>query len=205
MAWEFSDDITPTMTSNSAPSPYVTSANAELDASAAAWKGFDDAASRWQTPNYTLTGWLKIDLAAANAAIVRRYTLGMNVNTSWYANRCPKDWTFQGSNNDSDWTTVDTQTGETSWSGSEVRTYTCTSNSTSYRYYRINVSAQNGDANYLWIGEVQLMTATPPPPPPAAGGGGFSGFSPWIFMKDMWEEHNKIWRPNKKILISQGI
>ena len=25
--------------------------------------------------------------------------------------------------------------------------------------------------------------------------GGFSGFSPWIFMKDMWEKHNKIWTP----------
>ena len=36
-------------------------------------------------------------------------------------------------------------------------------------------------------------------------GGGFSGFSPWIFMKDMWEEHNKIFRPNKKILIPEGI
>ena len=35
--------------------------------------------------------------------------------------------------------------------------------------------------------------------------GGFSGFSPWIFMKDMWEEHASIWRPNKKILIPQGI
>ena len=35
--------------------------------------------------------------------------------------------------------------------------------------------------------------------------GGFSGFSPWIFMKDMWEKHNKIWRPKGKILIPQGI
>ena len=36
-------------------------------------------------------------------------------------------------------------------------------------------------------------------------GGGFSGGQPWIFMKDMWEKHNKIWKPNKKILIPEGI
>ncbi len=28
---------------------------------------------------------------------------------------------------------------------------------------------------------------------PAAGG--FSGGQPWIFMKDMWEKHNKLWIP----------
>ena len=40
-----------------------------------------------------------------------------------------------------------------------------------------------------------------------AAAGGFSGVSSdcWIFLKDMWEKHNKIWRPNKKILIPQGI
>ena len=40
---------------------------------------------------------------------------------------------------------------------------------------------------------------------PPAKVGGFSGFSPWIFMKGAWEKHNKIWKPNKKILIPQGI
>ena len=46
---------------------------------------------------------------------------------------------------------------------------------------------------------------TPPTQSYSKIAGGFSGFSPWIFMKDMWEEHNKIFRPNKKILIPQGI
>lgn len=30
--------------------------------------------------------------------------------------------------------------------------------------------------------------------------GGFSGFSPWIFMKDMWEKHNKLWTPKGLVL-----
>ena len=34
--------------------------------------------------------------------------------------------------------------------------------------------------------------------------GGFSGFSPWIFMKDMWKEHNKIFRPKGILLPKEG-
>ena len=43
-----------------------------------------------------------------------------------------------------------------------------------------------------------IVTYAPP------SGGGFSGFSPWIFMKDAWEKHNKIFKP-KGILIPKGI
>ena len=67
---------------------------------------------------------------------------------------------------------------------------------------------------YGWIDEFRVSkgiarwTANFTPPTEAyskVAAGGFSGFSPWIFMRDMWEEHNKIFRPNKKILIPQGI
>jgi len=30
--------------------------------------------------------------------------------------------------------------------------------------------------------------------------GGFSGGQPWIFMKDMWEKHNKLWAPKGLLL-----
>lgn len=33
--------------------------------------------------------------------------------------------------------------------------------------------------------------------------GGFSGGQPWIFMKEMWEKHNKLWTP-KLILPKEG-
>lgn len=58
------------------------------------------------------------------------------------------------------------------------------------------------------VGTLDSIEGTYPPyleiTVPSAGGG-FSGFSPWIFMKDMWEEHNKLWLPKKKILIPEGI
>ena len=61
-----------------------------------------------------------------------------------------------------------------------------------------------------WLDEVRISkgiarwTANFTPPSRAYGSsapGGFSGGQPWIFMKDMWEKHNKIFRPKRGILI----
>jgi hypothetical protein len=68
--------------------------------------------------------------------------------------RTPKNWTFEGSNNGTTWTTLDTQTNQTSWSSEAGVTYAF-SNSTSYLYYRLNCSVNNGDG-YTAIGELQL-------------------------------------------------
>lgn len=56
-----------------------------------------------------------------------------------------KTWTFQGSANASSWTTIQTVTNDT---GTQTgwREYTPT-NTTAYRYYRLNVTAVNGAAS----------------------------------------------------------
>ena len=170
MEWTFSANIVPEMTSNTAPSPYVASASNE---NSPAYRGFDHASTaitRWSAAS--TTGWLKIDLGAANAAKVRRYTL-QDANED-DVDRNPKDWTLQGSNNDTDWTTIDTQTGII-FTNNEKKTFTCTDNGVTYRYYKIDITLNGGDAVVTSIGEMELMTATLPPK------GGFSGFSPWIF------------------------
>jgi len=70
----------------------------------------------------------------------------------------PKDWTFQGSNNDSDWDILDTVTGETSWGAAEVRDFTF-SNTTAYRYYKLDITANDGHASYVGFGEMELIVA----------------------------------------------
>jgi hypothetical protein len=67
-----------------------------------------------------------------------------------------KDWTFQGSNNGTSWTTLDTRTGVT-WptAGLEVKTFTF-SNTTPYLLYRLNITANNGDASYTSFTEAWL-------------------------------------------------
>ena len=51
----------------------------------------------------------------------------------------PKDWQFQGSNDNSAWTTLDTETGKI-WFGGEIKAFAVT-NTTAYKYYRVYVTA----------------------------------------------------------------
>ncbi|WDF55828.1 EndoS/ChiA family endoglycosidase [Mucilaginibacter sp. KACC 22063] len=54
--------------------------------------------------------------------------------------RDPKNWTLQGSNNGTSWTTLDTQTNQSFASRFLKKTYAI-SNTTSYAYYRLSISA----------------------------------------------------------------
>ncbi|MEO7099418.1 MAG: RICIN domain-containing protein, partial [Luteolibacter sp.] len=73
--------------------------------------------------------------------------------------RDPKNWQFQGSNDGSTWSTLDTQSNQTFPGRYQVNTYTVASPA-SYRYYRLNVTANNGDASGLQLSEFGLLTDT---------------------------------------------
>ena len=77
------------------------------------------------------------DFGEGNGKILRAYKIyfqGSNFG------RAPKNWTFEGSNDNGNWTTLDTRTGETGWRNPETRAYSF-NNRNLYRYYRLNVSA----------------------------------------------------------------
>ncbi len=100
------------------------------------------------------TGWLRYDFGADSAQVVKRYTL---TSAPLIPERDPKDWQFQGSNDGSAWTTLDTQTDQTF----QFRTYQRIfdiGNTTAYRYYRLNVSANNGDGSFLHLSELGLWS-----------------------------------------------
>ena len=73
-------------------------------------------------------------------------------------NRAAKDWTLQGSNDNSSWTTIDTVTGQTGWTNWQTR-YFKVDTPGSYRYYKLVVSANNGATDYVSIAEIQLKGA----------------------------------------------
>lgn len=77
--------------------------------------------------------------------------------------RAPKDWTFSGSNDNSTWTTLDTQTDETNWSAYEFRYYKFV-NDTPYRYYKFNCTANNGDSSYMEVQELEFYNDLSVPP-----------------------------------------
>lgn len=151
----FTADQIPDMTNNTSPSG-VASASSEHSAPfpASAAMTDDSTTSYW----LTLSGgeapsWLKYDFGSGNAKTIVRTTIQGGPNVPRY----PTAWTLEGSNNDSAWTTLDTQSSQTFTAG-EVKTFTF-SNSTAYRYYRINISA-SGDPDFTEISEWELMEAT---------------------------------------------
>ena len=86
-----------------------------------------------------------------------------NQSNSAYA---PKDWTIEASNTGAfsgEEVTLDTRAGETTWTqatssnyGSAWNEYTFT-NSTAYRYWRINITANNGHGTYLIFAEMEMF------------------------------------------------
>jgi len=137
------------MTADNAPSPFVASASSNYSGYGPyhALDGGVGAGAYWIS-NGTSTGWWKIDFGSS----VELNSYALQANTIPEPNRMPKNWTLQGSDNDTDWTTIDTQTDQTAWGSGEKRTFNLAANAT-YRYFKVDVTVNNGDA-YLVLGEV---------------------------------------------------
>jgi hypothetical protein len=99
------------------------------------------------------TGWLQYDFGAGNAQVVKRYTV--SAANVFIPARDPKDWQFQASNDGTTWTTLDTQRSQSFAIRMQYNTYNL-SNTTAYRYHRFNVTANNGDAGLLHVGDIGL-------------------------------------------------
>ncbi len=153
-------DNVPTMTSNTAP--FGTAAASSINSAATdAFYGFDDqalAAKKWQTIAATATGWLRYDFGSGNSKIITYYSMTpVPSDESSVENRAPKTWTFEGSPDGTTWTVLDTRTNQATWAMGEKRTYTI-SNTTAYRYYRINVSLNQGGTT-LAIADTEFLTS----------------------------------------------
>lgn len=156
-------DVAPhNMTSNTAPSPYVASASSTYDPTfnnaSKAFNGTVGLNGYWLTAA-SASGWLQIDLATAYAIS----SFAVQVNTIPEPNRAPKNFTLQGSNDGTSFTTLATITNQTAWGSGETRTFTVTSPG-SYRYYRLDITANNGDV-YLQVGELYLYMNNARPAP----------------------------------------
>ncbi|PWV54292.1 putative secreted protein (Por secretion system target) [Chitinophaga sp. S165] len=82
--------------------------------------------------------WVQFE--AARSATVNQYSIS---SANDFADRDPKNWNLQGSDDGRTWTTLDTQTGQTFTARFQTKTYSFT-NTTPYLYYRLNITANNG-------------------------------------------------------------
>lgn len=140
--------LVPFMTAANAPSPFVVSTDSEPYISQPGWKALDGSNATYWTGNFSYGCWLKIDCGAGNEKTVNAYTM----YDAWltYA----KGWILQGSNDDSNWDDLDTQTNQNINSSTQ---YYYFSNSTAYRYYRFFFTDRYGNGGYITVSEIGLF------------------------------------------------
>jgi hypothetical protein len=146
----YTNNLIPLLTSNT--SEGVAAASTEYSNTYYAYKAMDGTdVSYWRTttagvaPCWLSYRWINFSLSP----IITKYAIISNIDTD-----APKDWKLQGSNDNINWTDLDTQTGITFISG-ERKEFTFT-NTTRYIYYRIYITANNG-ATTTAIATFELM------------------------------------------------
>lgn len=147
----YGEKLSHDMTSNSLPSLYTATASSTYS-TYSAFKAFSYnqvSTDYWQAnastgtiQQYTSTYYVPISYVVE----------APSANASTYA---PKNWTFQCSPDGSTWTTCGTETNQTAWGDGEQRSYSCSGVVAQYRYFRLNVSANNG-GTYLAVGELYV-------------------------------------------------
>ncbi|WP_340016436.1 discoidin domain-containing protein [Paenibacillus sp. FSL K6-1318] len=143
------ENLVPAMTNYTLPSGTVEASSTY--SSYYAWKAFDKVNDSYGWLSNGITGWLKYTFPLES--LVQAYTIKSGDNST---TRTPKSWTFEGSNDGSSWTVLDSRVNETNWSTGEKRTYVF-KNITKFLMYRINVTSNNGDTSYVSIGEMEMM------------------------------------------------
>jgi hypothetical protein len=143
------------LTSNTSHPPFVTSGST-FAAPHDAWMAFNGVAN---DPNAWIgstagTGYVQIDTGVSGSYVLTSYIVQAYDSTN--SGRSPNAWTVQGSNDGSTWTTLDTRTAQTNWASLETRMFAVTG-AAAWRYFKLNVTANNGDATYTEIGEIQFQ------------------------------------------------
>jgi hypothetical protein len=143
---------TPAMTANNAPSTFVAAASSAIGAFQpylAFDRNYNSASNYWNSSSNT--GWISIDFGNGNSTIIDGYTIyGYNIQAF-----NPRNWTFEGSNDNSSWTVLQTVTSATAIPSSGTYSVTSIGNTTAYRYYRVNITA-NGGQTTITIVELEL-------------------------------------------------
>jgi len=115
--------------------------------------GFDDDNGTYWSNNGSLPAWLSYDFELGNEKTIVRYRIYYDQTDMDHS---PKNWRFQGSDDASAWTTLDTRNAEI-WITSGWKEYDFT-NSTPYRYYRLLVLDNKGTSdNIVSINEMEMM------------------------------------------------
>lgn len=106
--------------------------------------------SKWVALSPGFPVWVQYQFASAKT--IKKYTLTSGDDIQ---DRDPKDWQFQGSNNGSDFTTLDTRANQYLGARGQKTAYYF-DNSTAYTYYRLSIT-DNWDSVDCQLMELEMM------------------------------------------------
>jgi len=109
------------------------------------------ASSCWATANGTTTGWLEVDFGATHS--IAQYAVQARNDIS-EPTSAPAAWTLEYWSGYA-WVAADTQSGQTAWTQGQKRLFTLASPISASKW-RINITANNGHANYTSLGALEL-------------------------------------------------
>ena len=140
----------PVMTDYSVPSG-IASAYAN---SQPAWRAFNKNYGDYWQGSTSFPGWLKYQFTSSK--IIKRYAFA-----TYYDNRYnPNNWTFEASNDNTNWTVLETVTNNTI-TGGQWYISAVLANTTSYLYYRINITSTVGGTAFTpLIMELEMTEST---------------------------------------------
>jgi hypothetical protein len=137
------------------------------------WGCFDQSTAWWQCDETNVSSNIPrvmYDFGSGNSKAINKYRIKPGS-----ANYAPTAWKLQGSNDaaaavsDAEtangWTTLDTQTGQTTWTNGVFSSYYTFSNLTAYRKYRLRVTASVTNTG-MYITEIHLVERTTSTVPP---------------------------------------
>ena len=96
--------------------------------------------------------WISFQIQEAKA--VKAYSM---VSANDAEARDPVDWTFSGSNDGTNWTQLDSQSGVKFSTRFEGKTFTF-ENDTAYTYYKITITKNNGDGGMTQFADLNIAT-----------------------------------------------
>jgi hypothetical protein len=169
---EYTDNVIPVMTSNTAPSGKAFGDESYIDKNGITYEAFyafnhESTSTYAWSSNAVPKGCLGYTFAEPKC--ITKYTL-QGRNYSGFITEMPKDWKFEALDESTNtWITLDSQTNITSWVIGTKKEFTFT-NSKAYKSYRINVSTNVKGSACVVIGEMEMMeTKTPTSPPTIEG------------------------------------
>ena len=147
----FHKKISELFTSPTSTNGHVVESSENYSSSLSEWRAFDGSSTNsscWAVlPNRS--AWLSYKFPTPQ--LINRYKIFPN---GLFLAQSPKTWTFEGSNNKTDWTIIDAKENITGWTvdGLAFNFH----NKSKFLYYRINISQFSGATDAGSIGELEL-------------------------------------------------